>query len=279
MRTYPYRLLNVFAESVFGGNPLCVFESGEGLSDEEMQALALQFNLSETTFVLPSASATARVRIFTPTFEMAFAGHPTLGSAHAVRELRSAGDAVTLEMKAGLIPVSAKGDTWTLTANAPTHREVGFSRGELAAMLSIAQVDVLEGASWVDTGSDQLIIPLASADAVRRAAPVADRLKAFTSSQGRSMAYVFAPNGKDRLLSRFFFMKLGSIVEDPGTGSATANLGGWFLSRGEHPVKVAIDQGEQAGRPCRIGLEVDAAGTIRVSGRVIEIGRGSITLP
>lgn len=279
MRTYRYRLLNVFAESVFGGNPLCVFESGEGLSDQEMQALALQFNLSETTFVLPSAAATARVRIFTPTFEMAFAGHPTLGSAHAVRELRSAGDAVTLEMKAGRIPVRAKGDTWTLTANAPTHREAGISRGELAAMLAIAPDDVLEGARWVDTGSEQLIIPLISVDAVRRTAPVADRLKAITSSQGRSMAYVFAPSGEGRLLSRFFFMKLGGIVEDPGTGSATANLGGWFLSRGEHPVNVAIDQGEQAGRPCRIALSVDNGGTIQVGGRVIEIGRGTITLP
>ena len=70
-----------------------------------MQAIALQFNLSETTFILPSATATARVRIFTPTFEMPFAGHPTLGSAHVVRELTGAGDAVTLEMLAGIVPV------------------------------------------------------------------------------------------------------------------------------------------------------------------------------
>ena len=77
----------MFAESPLAGNPLCVFEDARGLDDATMQALALQFNLSETTFVLPSTAATARVRIFTPTFEMPFAGHPTLGTAHVVRAL------------------------------------------------------------------------------------------------------------------------------------------------------------------------------------------------
>src|SRR4051812_44502744 len=100
-----YRLVNVFAESALAGNPLCVFEDGSGLDDATMQALALQFNLSETTFILPPthAGATARVRIFTPAFEMPFAGHPTLGTAHVVRELKDAGDDVKLEMKAGIV--------------------------------------------------------------------------------------------------------------------------------------------------------------------------------
>ena len=280
MRTYPYRLVNVFAESVFGGNPLCVFEAGEGLSDTEMQALALQFNLSETTFVLPSDRATARVRIFTPTFEMAFAGHPTLGSAHVVRELRSAGDELSLEMKAGLIPVAASGDLWTLRANAPTFRDVALSTAELAAMLGLAPHDVLPSAIWVNTGSEQLIIALSSADAVRRAAPKADLLAKIASDAGRSMSYVFAPNGDGKLVSRFFFLKHGGIVEDPGTGSATANLGGWFISNNALlPLEYKIDQGEAVDRACRIGLKVDAAKQIFVSGRVIEIGRGAVTLP
>src|SRR3954463_13602584 len=107
MNSYAYRIVNVFAEAPLAGNPLCVFDDGRGLDDATMQALALQFNLSETTFVLPSDHATARVRIFTPTFEMPFAGHPTLGTAHIVRALRNTGDRVTLEMRAGVIPVSA----------------------------------------------------------------------------------------------------------------------------------------------------------------------------
>ena len=97
MSSYAFRIVNVFAEERLGGNPLAVFEDAGGLDEASMQALALQFNLSETTFILPSAKASARVRIFTPTFEMPFAGHPTLGTAHVVRALKG-GDAQTLEM-------------------------------------------------------------------------------------------------------------------------------------------------------------------------------------
>ena len=279
-RQYSFRLVNVFAESTFGGNPLCVFETGAGLSAIEMQSLALQFNLSETTFILPADDATAQVRIFTPAFEMDFAGHPTLGSAHVVRELFGTGDAVTLKMKAGIIPVDAAGDVWTLTANAPRDRDFNMPTDELAVILGLAREDILPGAAWIDTGSEQLIVPLASTDAVHRTQPIADRLGAISSVAGRSMAYVFAANGEGELLSRFFFFKHGSVVEDPGTGSATANLGGWFLrQRAPLPISFSIDQGEAANRPCRIGLSVDVNRKIRVSGRVLEIGRGVIKLP
>ena len=98
MTPLAFRIVNVFAETPLAGNPLAVFEDGRALDDATMQALALQFNLSETTFVLPSASASARVRIFTPSFEMPFAGHPTLGTAHVVRAVKQAGDAVTLDL-------------------------------------------------------------------------------------------------------------------------------------------------------------------------------------
>ena len=132
----------------------------------------------------------------------------------------------------------------------------------------------------MNTGSEQLIVPLASADAVRRTQPIADRLATLTSEAGRSMAYVFAPNGEGKLLARFFFFKHGSVVEDPGTGSATANLGGWFLRQGTTlPVEFAIDQGADVNRPCCVGLTVDARKQIRVSGRVKEIGRGVVSLP
>src|SRR5436853_1495612 len=144
MNHYAYRIVNVFAEAPLEGNPLCVFEDGRGLDDATMQAVALQFNLSETTFVLPSRRATAHVRIFTPTFEMPFAGHPTLGTAHVVRDVMRAGDAVTLEMRAGIIPVNAIGDVWTLQANAPKHRAVSATREELAAMLGLAAADLAD---------------------------------------------------------------------------------------------------------------------------------------
>ena len=111
MARFAFRIVNVFTRGgALTGNPLCVFEDARGLGDAAMQALARQFNLSETTFILPSDRATARVRIFTPSYEMPFAGHPTLGTAHVVRSLAGAGDSVTLEMLAGVIPVTAAGD-------------------------------------------------------------------------------------------------------------------------------------------------------------------------
>lgn len=288
MSDYRFRLVNVFAESLFGGNPLCVFEDGRGLDDAQMQALALQFNLSETTFILPAAGATAQVRIFTPNFEMAFAGHPTLGSAHIVRELFDAGDNVTLQMKAGIIPVRAYGNRWTLTAGAPSYRQCTLSKADMAAMLNLESRDILDGARWVNTGSEQLIIPIADAGAVARAQAKPDLLAAVASDMewARSMVYIFAPNGSEngneKLLARFFFMKHGGIVEDPGTGSATANLGGWIADRSSNnrslPVEYTIDQGGNVGRPCRLGLRVDAERTIFVSGRVIEIGRGTVSI-
>jgi len=277
---YAFRIVNVFAESPLAGNPLAVFEDARGLSDETMQALALQFNLSETTFVLPSDVATRRVRIFTPAFEMPFAGHPTLGTAHVVRAIANEGDRVTLEMRAGNIPVRADGDVWTLTANAPKHRAPVASRDALASMLGLAagDLDPARPPLWVDTGSEQLIVPLASFDAIRRARPSAAAMQESASNGPRALAYVFAREG-DHVLARFFFLKYGAVVEDPGTGSACANLGGWLLATGAPlPQRLHVDQGEAVGRPCRLGLTVDPDRSIGVSGRVIEIGRGTITL-
>ena len=283
MKTYAFRILNVFAEERLGGNPLAVFEDARGLDDATMQALALQFNLSETTFILPSDAATARVRIFTPAFEMPFAGHPTLGTAHVVRALKG-GDAVTLEMRAGVIPVRGSADRWTLQANAPRARPVDASREELSRMLRLEPSDVGTKPLWVDTGSEQLLVPLASAAAVRRCQPDAELVKrhgtaAVAGAASRAMAYVWsevAPNGA---LARFFFLKQGLLAEDPGTGSACANLGGWLIATGAAlPQDLTIAQGEAVGRPCRLGLTVDAQERIFVTGRVIELGRGTIEL-
>jgi trans-2,3-dihydro-3-hydroxyanthranilate isomerase len=281
--SFAFRIVNVFAEARLAGNPLAVFDDARGLDDATMQALALQFNVSETTFILPSTRASARVRIFTPTFEMPFAGHPTLGTAHVVRALHG-GDALTLEMQAGVIPVRARGDVWTLQSNAPRTRPVGASRDELAAMLGLDAADVGAEPLWVDTGSEQLVIPLASIDAVRRCQPKADLLArhgsvAPSGGGSRAMAYVWAEVAPDGVLARFFFLKHGAVIEDPGTGSACANLGGWLVATGAPlPQTRTISQGETVGRRCRLGLTVDDEERIFVSGRVIELGRGTIDL-
>jgi trans-2,3-dihydro-3-hydroxyanthranilate isomerase len=280
MAAYAYRIVNVFTQGQvpLSGNPLCVFEKAQSLDAPRMQALALQFNLSETTFILPSERASARVRIFTPGYEMDFAGHPTLGTAHVCRALGLGGDRLTLEMTAGIIPVRAAGDRWTLTARAPTWREVPEPRLTLAAMLGLEEHDIGERPLWVNAGTEQLIVPLSSEGAVRRVRVRTDLLGQFASVSGQSMVYVFAPAGAG-LLARFFFPKGSAVLEDPATGSATANLGGWCLATGRTlPCEFEISQGEYTGRPSSLRLRVDAERQVLVSGDVIELGRGTLNL-
>jgi PhzF family phenazine biosynthesis protein len=281
MSSHPFRILNVFTHDrgALTGNPLCVFENGAAFDARRMQALARQFNLSETTFILPSSSADARVRIFTPTYEMPFAGHPTLGTAHVCRALGLGGDSLRLEMQAGLIPVRAQGDRWTLAAPTPTWRELEDSRSDLARALGLGAQDIGERPLWVKAGKEQLIVPLTSAEAVRRTAPDAQALGRIRSEDGIGMAYVFAATGPGTTLARFFFPQGAAILEDPATGSATANFGAWHLAMQRPlPVNEAIAQGEFVGRPSSLFLHVGADRGIFVGGDVIEIGRGTIDL-
>lgn len=280
MAVFSYRIVNVFTQgrATLSGNPLCVFERAQALDDGRMQALALQFNLSETTFIRPSERASAAVRIFTPRYEMPFAGHPTLGTAHVCRALGLGGDRLTLELPAGIIPVQASGDRWTLQARSPTWREVNEPRLTLAAMLGLEERDLGEKALWVNAGAEQLIVPLASEAAVRRVNVRADLLGQLRSVAGQSQVYVFAP-ASSGLLARFFFSQGPSVLEDPATGSATANLGGWCLATGRTlPCEFEIAQGEYTGRPSSLRLRVDEERRVLVSGDVIELGRGSVTL-
>ena len=280
-----YHLVNVFTRDggLLTGNPLCVFEDGTGFATRDMQALALQFNLSETTFVFPataSSTATARVRIFTPNEELPFAGHPTLGTAHVLRRLRG-GERLTLELAAGSVPVEARGDRWTLTAPPARHRPVAESRATLAAALGLQPADVADNAAapplWVSTGTEQLLIPLNSREAVQRAAPDPQRFLGIRSSQGNSMVGIFHDDGRGVGL-RFFFKKGTGIDEDPATGSACANLGGWFLATGAGALERTVHQGDQILRPSTLLLQVGNDDQIRVAGDVAYLGRGELSL-
>jgi trans-2,3-dihydro-3-hydroxyanthranilate isomerase len=279
MATHPFRIVNVFThnQGTLTGNPLCVFESGADFDTQLMQALARQFNLSETTFILPSTRADARVRIFTPSYELPFAGHPTLGTAHVCRALGLGRESLRLEMQAGLIAVRAQGHRWTLAAPAPTWREVDESRSVLAQALGLEARDIGERPLWVKAGKEQLVVPLTSIEAVRRVSP--QNLRQMRSEDGISMAYVFAMSGTGTALARFFFPQGAAILEDPATGSATANFGGWCLAMQlELPVELQISQGELVGRPSSLYLQVDAQRNIFVGGDVLELGRGTVTI-
>ena len=276
---HAFRIVNVFTidGDRFSGNPLCVFEDARGLSDHQMQALARQMNLSETTFVLPSERGDAHVRIFTPGYEMPFAGHPTLGTASVVGGER---ERVVLEMTAGLVSVTRAGHAWTLrAARPPTTRPVEATRAELARMVGLPEAAVVAEPLWVNTGVEQLVIPIATTAQVRAASPAPELLVrwGFPPDRNEAMAYLWAADAPEWTV-RFFFTSNSAVLEDPATGSACANLGGWHLAQHRPPFTATLRQGDAVGRPSRLGLRVDGDGGIYVSGSVIELARGSVNL-
>jgi len=276
-----YRILNVFTAggARLSGNPLCVFEDGSQLDSATMQTLARQMNLSESTFILPSKRAAALVRIFTPAYEMPFAGHPTLGTAHVCRALGLGGNQLGLEMRAGIIPVTSNGNHWTLRAQPATSRLVDAQPAEIARLLGLEPADVGFQPLWMKAGREQLVIPLTSEAAVRRSRPTPEMFEKLRSVDGAGQALVFASVGAKKILSRFFFPDNGAILEDPATGSACANLGAWFIAMGRRPpLEFEIMQGEMIGRPSWLQLEVNTDNEVFVGGEVIELGSGIINL-
>jgi PhzF family phenazine biosynthesis protein len=277
-----YRLLNVFArpDDPFSGNPLAVFEDGSGLSEGQMQALARQFNLSETTFVLPGdGSADARVRIFTTAYEMPFAGHPTLGTAHVVRSLGLGGDSLTLSMPAGVIPVVAQGDEWTLTAN-PGRLEADLEVAQVATALGLGPDELVGPVHVVSVGTAQVMAQARSVEAVRRARMRPDLVSGYAVMGvrgGETLVYVWAPAGDGALEARALISDGSAVAEDPATGSACSNLGAWLAAHGQQG-HWEVSQGEQVQRPSTLQLDVAADGTVRVGGLVREVGGGEVLL-
>jgi len=276
---HAFRLLNVFtvAGDPFSGNPLCVVENADDLSTAQMQAIARQMNLSETTFVLPAetSEAHAKVRIFTPGFEMPFAGHPTLGTAAVV----GAGADVVLELAAGLVPVTvgADGALTLRAARAPSTRPVEATRAEIAAMIGLPADAIAGDPQWVSTGVEQLVIPITTSAHVRAAKPVLELIEkhGFSAARDEAMAYLWAEDAQHWVV-RFFFTSNGALLEDPATGSACANLGGFLLA--QRPFEATLSQGDSISRPSQLGLRVDADGGIFVTGAVHEVGRGTLAI-
>lgn len=294
---YSYRLLNVFAETTFGGNPLCVVEQANDLSTEEMQAIALQFNLSETVFLMPSASAHAKIRIFTPSTELPFAGHPSLGAAQVVSSLAQGLPRLTLECGVGIVELHLQQNRWTLTPPVSVNtsadyqamlRPVESHLADLVAMLGISLEDLADDIVWVNTGNEHLMVPVRSTEALHRARIASHRLNDWPVSRlGRQNAYVFCfegeEQGQQKVKARYWFAKDGSLAEDPATGSAAANLGAWWIARSQTiPQSFLIEQGAEMRRPSRLYLnailDTDQVPRIQVGGSVIEMGSGVLHL-
>jgi trans-2,3-dihydro-3-hydroxyanthranilate isomerase len=263
MPTHPFVTVDVFTDRRFGGNPLAVFPDARGLSDAEMQALAAEFNLSETTFVLPpeDPANSARVRIFNRTYEMPFAGHPNVGTAYVLaREGRDRGGVLRFEEPAGLVEVQVDRDgTGAVTgATIATPQPLSFGselRAEdVAACAGIASADVLVAAHRpmrVSVGNP-FVIAEVTGEALTRAAPDIGAFRrvreACPALEDRLALHLYARDGQ-RIRARMF-SPLSGTVEDPATGSANAPLGALLLSLTRAAaLSIEVVQGVEMGRP------------------------------
>ncbi|MEQ8805107.1 MAG: PhzF family phenazine biosynthesis protein [Rhodospirillales bacterium] len=290
--------VDVFTDRAFGGNPLAVVLDAEGLSDAAMQAVAREFNLSETTFVLPPADPanTARVRIFTPGRELPFAGHPNVGTAYVLAREgglfgRPLGSVLRFEETAGLVPVDI------LTgpdgpAGARLTAPQGFTRGadiapeDFAPYVGLTPEDIDLSAHPPLLGSAGMVFPiarLAGIDALGRARGNADAMAQHPATGGHVFIYAPDPATPGRFRARMFAPGMG-IAEDPATGGAAAALTGLLgtlaASDGSHEFRIV--QGVEMGRPSLIETTAEVAGgavrAIRVGGACAPVMRGEIAV-
>ncbi len=297
MRRVAFETVDVFAERRFGGNPLAVVTDARGLSTAEMQAVAREFNYSESTFVLPPADSanTARVRIFTPTNEIPFAGHPNVGTAFVLGRLasvfgRATSDVMRFEEDAGIVDVSLVrrgGEVAGARIRAPRAVEVGeeIAPATVAACASVDAKDVaVEQHRPVVTsvGLPFTIAELRSLEALGRATPdtaaFREAERRHHKKDDRFSLFLYVHTGEGRVRARMF-APLSNTPEDPATGSASAALAGLLarLQGAESAFHVTIEQGVEMGRPSVIEAFVEN-GRIFVAGACVPVMHGMLML-
>lgn len=297
LRFYTY---DVFTDTPFAGNPLAIVEGAGALSTAQMQTIAREFNLSETIFVMPPADPahTARVRIFFPTAEIPFAGHPTIGCAiHLAttqESIQNSGDfttEITLEEEAGLVPVTVRRTAGRIRAEftAPVLPEPhpGDAPADLIARaLGIDPSDLGPHAPGLWKGGPAfLYVPVRAQEVLARARPMEPAWSALMGSGGVDSAYVYAPGANADYQARMFSPTTG-IPEDPATGSASAILAAQLLANGalsNGTTPLALLQGAEMGRPSDIALSIDvqdgALTAIRVAGGAVPFSHGFLHPP
>jgi trans-2,3-dihydro-3-hydroxyanthranilate isomerase len=310
-RRLRYITCDVFTSQPFSGNQLAVVFGAEGLPTETLAAITREFNYSETTFVFAPTdpSHTRRVRIFTPEEELPFAGHPTIGTAHALVALGEVpvhGDEVTVILEERVGPVAVRVQlahgvpvhAQLTTGKLPEERAVTPDIPALAEMLSLAPDDFIGGTHApmaVSCGIPWLIIPLASLDAVRRARVRVDLWEQQLKGQWGSWPFVFAMTNGDNdpaapahvrhtdIRARAF-LPGAAVPEDPATGSANACLAGYLAARTPRDGVLSweVAQGVEMGRPSRLSIEASkvhgAIDAVRVGGATAMISEGVLTL-
>ena len=283
----PFYIVDVFAERRYAGNQLAVVTRAEGLSSDEMQSIAREFNFAETTFLTGEAPRDGGydVRIFTPRFEVPFAGHPTLGTAWVVREALAAerGSRVVLNTRAGQIPVTFDEDVLWMRQNTPLFGAT-TDAATMSAVLGVepGDVDAAFPIQEVSTGLPAWIVPLLSIDAVRRARLDVGRYESLIESSEAKNILLFSRETEapeNQLHVRMFAHHFG-VPEDPATGSANGCLAGWLVEHrylGDGSVAARVEQGYEMGRPSLLRLKArrreDGIG-VDVGGRVVPVARG-----
>ena len=300
-----YLTLDVFTSRPFGGNQLAVFPDAAGIPERHLLDIAREFNFSETTFVYPPADGrnTRRVRIFTPGGEIPFAGHPTVGTAHALATIGEipldGGEArVRFEEGVGVVPVTVRGRDgraeFAQLTTAIVPELLAPPRPEppvLAATLSLRTDDLVLG-GWapapVSSGIPFLFVPVRTRDAVRRARVRMDLWDTWLRGGPSSEIMVFAMDAEHAghdVRARVFVQGLG-IAEDPATGSACASLARYLADRDartDGTLRWTVEQGFEMGRPSLLEVEADKQGgrvvEVRVGGQSVMMGEGMLTVP
>jgi PhzF family phenazine biosynthesis protein len=272
-----FRQVDVFTSGPFSGNPVAVVFDADDLTTQEMARFAHWTNLSETTFVLAPRSPDAdyRVRIFTPTLELPFAGHPTLGTCHAWLEHSGVGsdrDLFVQECDAGLIEVRRDGDR--LAFAAPSLVRSGpvaaDDLDEIVASLGITLDDVVDSA-WIDNGPGWVGLLLRSADDVLAVRPTYSRFDI-------GIVGFHEPGAQATIELRAFFPKDGSVVEDPVTGSLNASVAQWLIDSGRIEAPYMAAQGTALGRAGVIGISQSDDGRLWVAGACATRIEGTVSL-
>jgi trans-2,3-dihydro-3-hydroxyanthranilate isomerase len=296
-----YITVDVFTDRAFGGNPLAVVLDAGGLSTAQMQAIATEFNYSETTFVLPPRDPAhdAHVRIFTVNSEIPFAGHPNVGTAFVLAtQAKNPPARFLFEEIAGLVPVAILTEGGSvvgaeLTAPQPLKRLTQFSTEQAAACVSLSAADIRDDRHppvIVSVGMAFLVAELVSRDALRRARPDAASFPRVLSCDGAVGVYIYTsdvpPAEQPRdLQARMFFPAGGSLAEDPATGSATvatAALLADLASQANGELKLDIGQGVDMGRPSLLSTRVRKDNgrivSAEVGGRCVQMMEGTFQL-
>jgi trans-2,3-dihydro-3-hydroxyanthranilate isomerase len=289
-RRYRLRWVDVFTDRALAGNPLAVVLQADELSTLQMQAIARETNLSETTFVLPPETRehAAKIRIFTPHAELPFAGHPTVGPGWVLLDeglVSSDAAAFVLEEGVGPVPVRVDrgGSELVLWMSHPPVKfgDVIEQRADMAAALGLTLADLLPDVpiQVVSTGVPFVYVALKDAAAVDRAISRGESLTMVLDPHGLPLVFLFAAVGSDRLYSRMFGPhSVTRIVEDPATGSASGPLGAFAVRYGLVPrapqVSIVSEQGTKMGRQSFIQIKVAYSTDANVPDR-IEVG-GSV---